>query len=166
MLPRTDTSHLGVFPLSFRGTLVAMPETPEEAGKHYRAYIEDAARESQRNYDRTLITLAGGALGLSFALLDKLASPHGVRSVNLLVGAWISWSATLLISLFAFLMSRAAFVSALKQLYGGNLDYRNPGGRWARLTVVCNILAGFLFFLGVVLIALFTLHNLETIGHG
>ncbi|MHA3774782.1 hypothetical protein ACXR0O_24940 [Verrucomicrobiota bacterium sgz303538] len=61
------------------------------------------AHESQTDFDKAVLALSGGALGLSFAFTEDVVGPENIVRAGFLLSAWISWgvsSASILMSYF------------------------------------------------------------------
>lgn len=126
----------------------------------YRAQLLEYAKESQTSYDTTLITLASGALGISFAFVGQFIGNDPVQGPYLLASSWICWIVTLALILLSFATSRLALYKAVRQVDSGEQLSANPGGWLNRLTEMLNVLAGLLFFGGVVAMMCFAYINL------
>ncbi len=105
------------------------------------------------SFDRAIMTLAGGALGISIAFIHNVA-PHP-RHTRVLGCAWLSFALSLLVILASFLSSERAVVKMVAQLDQDAGEI--PRGK---LTDWFNwISAGALIF-GVVLLVIFAWLNL------
>ena len=137
-----------------------MSKTQQEYKDEYRAQLLDYAKESQMSYDKTLIALSGGALGLSFVFVEQFASKGPVQLQSLLVTSWICWAVSLSLMLFSFYTSNRAMLRAIRRLDNDPSLSTNPGGFLDRVTEWFNLLAGILFVVGVVAVVWFALINL------
>jgi uncharacterized BrkB/YihY/UPF0761 family membrane protein len=135
-------------------------ETMQDYRDKYRAQLLEYAKESQTSYDTTLITLAGGALGISFAFISQFIGDDPMQEPHLLAVSWICWVVTLALVLFSFATSTAALYRAVRQVDSEKLLAANPGGWFDRLTGILNMIAGVLFVGGVVAMAWFAFVNL------
>ncbi len=135
--------------------------SPEEHREHLwetHAVLVDAHRENSRSQDRTVITLAGGALVLSAAFLSDVWSEP--RWVPLLVAAWILFG----ISVGAVLLSYQAGTRRLddsiedikKEIYHGTGTRPPKEHPWIRRW---NMTALWAFFAGLVAIGMFATIN-------
>lgn len=126
----------------------------------YREYLVDALRRAQWEYDKTVLMLSGGALGISFAFIEKVAKDSPLHCAAYLFWAWMCWGTSVACVLTSFLTSQWGFRKAIEQIDSGETDPAKLGGSFTRATLALNFGSGFLFVTGVVLIALFAHENL------
>jgi len=50
-----------------------------------------AEQKSQDDYDKTLVSLSGGALGISFVFIEQIIGDNKVISEWILISAWSVW---------------------------------------------------------------------------
>ena len=127
----------------------------------YRQHLVLAEQKAQEDYDKTLIYLSGGALGISFAFIDRLTVGPPFAWQLLLFSAWGLWIASLVIMLLSFLFSRAALRRAIEEVDQNKVGSR-PGGIFAKWTEAFNSLGGVCFLIGLVTIGIFVWINLGT----
>lgn len=127
----------------------------------YRQHLVLAEQKAQEDYDKTLIYLSGGALGISFAFIDKLTAGPPFAWQWLLFLAWTSWVVSLVIMLASFLLSREALRCAIEEVDQNKVGSR-PGGIFTKWTEVFNRLGGICFLIGLVTIGIFVWINLGT----
>lgn len=135
-------------------------KTRQEYQDDYRAQLLEYAKESQTSYDTTLITLSGGALGISIAFINQFVGDDPIRYFALLAISWICWVVTLTLVLFSFYTSTKALHSAVRQIDSEKPLSARPGGFLDRLTGLLNFLSGVLFVVGVITMVWFALVNL------
>lgn len=126
----------------------------------YRQSLYASEQAMQSEYDKGIMTLSGGALGISFAFLKDIAGTKGLHDGGLLLTAWVLWGLSISFILSSFFTSTKALRSAaeavdLKTIY---LTLGKSG--WAFATKVLNALAGLCFFGGIVFLVWFVSHNL------
>ena len=131
-----------------------------EALNSYREQINLADQESIRSFDKSLITLSAGALGLSLTFVKEIVGPANVESTQTLVIAWICWIASLAMTLFSFYCSHLALRKTMEQIDNGTINSQSPGGRWTVITNGLNALSGVAFLGGVVFIVIFVSINI------
>ena len=136
------------------------PQNGKPDLREYRQHLVLAEQKAQDDYDKTLVLLAGGALGLSFAFVDKFIGPGPVALPGYLFFAWLLWVFSLGLVLTSFLLSRNALRFAIQQTDSGTIYSERIGGRWALRLTVCNVSAGIFFLTGVLFMAVFVWHNL------
>ncbi|MCH7762243.1 MAG: hypothetical protein IIB95_00700 [Candidatus Marinimicrobia bacterium] len=126
----------------------------------YRADLITGRQKAQEQFDKAVLTLSGGALGISFAFVDKFV-PKGsvVEHSNLLIIAWSCWGTSIMGALLAYYLSPIAFNKAIKQVDEDTIYDSHPGGFPDKITGVCNFLSSILFLIGVVFIIIFVSYN-------
>ena len=82
-----------------------MPDTTYQAYLDERAKLLEVEREYARNYDKYVLTLAGGSLALSLTFLKDLIPEQGPVAIWLL---WFSWILLVASALLVLLMMRAS----------------------------------------------------------
>ena len=132
-----------------------------DAMGQYRDHLVKAEQKAQDDYDKSILSLSGGALAVSFAFVEKFLQPDRVGSRWLLLLAWMAWAASVAAVLASYFFSHRALRVAIDQCdQGGSPIPRKPGGRFAKATEVLNVMGGSLFIFGVALIAVFATLNL------
>jgi len=152
---------------------VSEPDLSNEDDLEYRVYLDerklliDAKREGARSFDKAILTLAAGALGLSLTFVKEIAPNMRLGTIPLLIGAWAGFCVSLLCTLVSFLTSQAACSRQLKILeaeYFGNRDSRSEKinlKNWpGMLTNWLNILSIITFIAGAVFLAVFSAVNM------
>jgi hypothetical protein len=129
----------------------------------YRKDIITQKAESTKSYDQAILTLAGGALGISIAFIENLAARPPIRH-DLLNLSWGSLTLALLSTLLSFFASQQALsrhVTIWDELY------RNPDAdktnNWSRATAILNFLSVIFFIAGIVLLVWFASVNLPAL---
>ena len=131
----------------------------------YRNQLADIENTSQQQYDKYIMSLAGGAFGLSFTFANNFVG-ESPNLTGLLVAAWISWGLTIAFGLFSFyasvLAARRLRAEVDRVLVSGAAGQLLPGASpdWASgLTHLLNVGAGVLFVVGIAALSLFVLFN-------
>jgi len=136
------------------------PHIDESAVPAYRAHLVQARQKAQEDYDKTVLSLSGGALGISFAFVKDIVGSGPTASPHLLMLAWVAWGLSSACVLISFYTSHITLERAIKQIDRGEYRYQ-PGGKAATLTHALNALGGIAFVLGVAAIAVFVNSNLR-----
>ena len=131
-----------------------------ESLEGYRTELLKLRREAETAFDRTVVTLSGGALGVSFAFVKDFV-PGIAADPGYLMAAWGSWVASLACTLASHYFSALALTRALEQVDRGTINRESPGGGFTATTKVLNALGGLGFVAGVVLMGLFVARNLR-----
>ena len=130
--------------------------------KEYRNLLVEAERQAQESFDKTVLSLSGGALAISFAFITDVIGDDPIRNPVFLILAWLSWGLSLTFILSSFYFSQRAFRYAVGQVDRNEVYDQNViGGKSARLTQWLNGLAGLLFIVGVICISFFVSFNLN-----
>lgn len=127
----------------------------------YRELIVGAHQKAQDDYDKTVLLLAGGALGVSFSFFDSVLKDRAPVCVGVLLAAWISWGSSLLCVLASYLFSIQALLRTIRQIDQLKIRSQRPGGFLAGLTSALNWAGGLFLVSGVVCYALFAFTNLS-----
>lgn len=141
----------------------------------YMIYIDErrelviGERESSSRFDKWILTLSGGALGLSITFIDKITPNPTPNSSYLLSLSWLLLLLTILISLASHLTSQAAFRRQRdildKQLEAGTEEGEREGVNRPAIVTNCLNIASMVFFgAGVIFLCLFLIYNLPTEG--
>jgi len=129
----------------------------------YRQHLVLAEQKAQEVYDKTVLSLSGGALGISFAFVDKFLTGDTVYGKAYLVSAWFCWGLSVAVVLASHFFSQRALRRAIEQVDQGEIYIRAPGGVFSRITDICNTAGGALFLIGLVMMILFIDTNLGAI---
>ena len=129
--------------------------------REHLGLLLEAEKESQGQYDKTVLALAGGAIGISFAFLTDIVGGTP-EHVGWVLTAWITWACSIATCLLSFGASTLAFRKAIKQFVSGQLT--NLGGGWKLTTSILNVAAGVLLMAGILFLVIFVAKNLQ--GNG
>lgn len=137
-----------------------MAQTLDEVAAEYRRQLLTLEQKSTEAFDKAVLSLSGGALGLSIAFLNNGFAPNRAGLTGFLLGAWIFWASSLILTLISFWLSARAMQLAVKQLDEGRLPQEHPGGLWDKATKLLTPLGGVGFIGGVGLMIFFVHSNL------
>ena len=65
--------------------------TPTADMQEYRRSLVALRQDAQVDYDKAILTLSGGALGISFAFFRDITGKLGTGHAGFLLAAWIFW---------------------------------------------------------------------------
>lgn len=119
-------------------------------------WLIQADHTASRDFDRTVVTLSAGALGLSIAFIQNIA-PQPIHKGWLAIG-WGLFALSLIANLASFLTSRQALRWEMQHF---DEDVETPGGPFAKATVALNLGAAAAFVLGVLALVTFAYLNLR-----
>lgn len=111
------------------------------------------------------MTLAGGALGVSFAFIRDLVAKPAPATIGVLRYAWTALATSILCILLSMLTSQYALRKAIAQVDAERIRQEHPGGWYAQFTTSLTLLAGVLFVLGVLLLVQFAVLNLRVMAN-
>lgn len=128
-----------------------------EEQQEHRRHLVEALHAASQDFDRAIMTLAAGALGLSIVFVHNVA-PEPKRT-SLLGWSWGLFAFSLLAIVISFLTSQAALRWEIDHFTDRERG-EYPGGNAGRATSILNIAAGGSFILGVLTLAWFAFVNL------
>lgn len=122
----------------------------------YRDLLQELSIKSQEQYDKTLLTLSTGALGLSFAFIKDIVNISSATNTNYLTGSWMCLTLSVLCILISFLSAKHALDKAIEaedndEFYESKLD---------RLTSILNWMSAAFFVSGLIFLTVFIQLNL------
>lgn len=127
----------------------------------YRDFLIAADQKASEAYDKTIMTLSGGALGLSVTFLKDIVGDSKRVSVCWLEASWMCLTVSLLLILASMLFSQWALRKAINQVDTRTLDHEQAGGLLSFCTASLNVFAGLLCVAGIMLLAWFSLANIK-----
>jgi hypothetical protein len=143
------------------------PETVvtfDERVAQYRADLLKLEQDMQREYDKAVMALSGGAFGISLTFLKEVIAGSPIMMPSFLLSSWLCWGSSVACVLFSYFTSTLALRAAIKQTDNHTLYLKSQklGGRYDLVTKILNFLGGILFLTGVISIVLFVSSNLMT----
>lgn len=130
----------------------------------YRQWLIAAEQKSQEDFDKTVLSLSGGALGISFVFLKDIIGVNHVQEVTLLFISWVAWAFSTFVILASYYLSRLALQKAIKQIDDKTIYQSRAGGSYALATAILNALGAILFLIGVCFMTAFASTNLSIKG--
>ncbi len=129
---------------------------PEPSNPTYRQWLFQVHHTASRDYDKALMMIAGGGLGISIAFIRDVG-PH--PNMKWLLGAgWFLLALSLLVILIAFVTSQKALLREIGDLDDSAAKPRpNLHAEW---TGILNLVSGGCCVLGVVCVLIFAGYNL------
>ncbi|BCG65168.1 MAG: hypothetical protein methR_P2990 [Methyloprofundus sp.] len=125
----------------------------------YRNGLITAEQKSQDDYDKTVISLSGGALGISLIFIKDIIGDSEPIMVWTVITAWVLWALSITSVLISYFLSRLALRKSIIQLDNDNFS-EGVGGCAAKATQVFNVISGALFILGIVFLIIFSSQNI------
>jgi hypothetical protein len=133
----------------------------EEVDPEYRQWLVAAEQKAQEDFDKTVLTLSGGALGISFAFVKDIIGDKPIEHSSWLVIAWVAWALSTTAMLGSFFVSRLALRKAILQCDDGTIFCSPPGGFYTKLTRWLTVAGAVLFLVGVLFMAAFVKSNIS-----
>lgn len=130
----------------------------------YRKNLVAAEQKAQEDFDKTVLTLSGGALGISFAFLKDVIGANPIAHPYLLFAAWVAWGFSTFSVLASYHLSHLALRKAVKQVDEGLIYKQRAGGVFATWTARLNEAGAVLFLVGVLCITIFAGFNFKLRG--
>jgi hypothetical protein len=131
-----------------------------EADSKYREMLVKADQKAQEDYDKTILLLSGGALGISLGFLKDIVGDRPAEYSGWLIASWASWAASLTCVLASYYFSQQAIRRMIRELDAGRIYAGYPAGCLGRATAFLNAAGGLLFVVGVVTIVVFVSQNM------
>ena len=140
-------------------------ETNQRDYEAIRNHLMTALHSSHEQYDRAVLTLSTGLLGLSIAFVRPDAEKPLEHVSCILVLSWLSLLLAIVATILSLLSSRRATRKALEDVYNlyrlGKLETLQSTNRWSRATETFNIISALGFLVGAVLTVLFVILTLR-----
>ncbi|WP_405229570.1 hypothetical protein [Lentisalinibacter sediminis] len=124
----------------------------ESTSESYRKHLIEAYQDHSVSFAKAQMTLAGGALPVSIALVDNITGFSNPDHAYLLLASWICWSLALTSIVGAYFSGRQAAWKAIAQFDAGRLggtEGEKPGGWIAILVNFLTLISLVLFVLGI-----------------
>lgn len=132
----------------------------DDIRKQYRENLATLEQKAQDDYDKTILTLSGGALGITIAFIKDIVGNDPVINSNLIFYAWLLWGISISAILLSFYFSILAMRKAIDQIDEGANNIKKPGGWFDSVTGILNAVGGLFFIAGVILAAIFIRQNI------
>lgn len=136
---------------------------PEYLAK-YRDLLIAADQKAQEEFDKAVLSLSGGALGVSLVFLKDVIGSDPIGWPSLLMAAWVCWAFSTLFVLVSYHLSHKAIRASIQQIDDGDPYAQKFGGDWAVWTARLNVWGATLFVAGVLFITSFACVNLSAKG--
>ena len=129
---------------------------------------QDGAHAALQEFDRAILTLSAGALGLSLAFIKDIVPLNKAIHLVLLFGSWVLFGASILLTLVSFVASQKAFKHSQKVAYQYYmeqkheiLDQRHVP---ALVTRYLTYAAGVCFLVALIMTLVFTTVNVSNLS--
>ncbi len=132
----------------------AVPSDPT-----FRDRLIEADRVESQAYDKTVLTLSGGALAVSLAFLKDIAPHPHPSTLWVLHSAWGLLTCSLIFVLASMLTGRRSIRRIIKQIDEGTWTKEPVGGNYFWITSALNTASGVAFVMGAVFLFAFAASN-------
>ncbi len=122
-----------------------------------RKSLIEAQLQSYISLDKWLLTLSGGAFGLSITFIKNIIPSEGSKVILVLFLAWLSFCLSLLSTLISFSTSQTAYSKQIEIIENDLEDNSNTYRNW---TIFLNKFSVICFIVGVFSLAIFCSVNL------
>ncbi len=127
----------------------------------YRDFLMDKHHQASVSFDKAVMTLSGGALGISLTFLHDVVSSPLPETKIFLTTSWLSFALSLASILISYLTSIGSLRKAMGQVDDGTIyNVKTPGGIPTLLTVTLRITSAIGFLSGVFFFIVFALNNI------
>lgn len=141
---------------------MSKPNPVPEHLLEYRKVLVAADQKGQEEFDKAVLSLSGGGLGVSLVFLKDVIGSDPVAIPMVLMGAWVCWALSTLSVLISYHLSILTLRRGIEQIDQGDA-YSGPlGGAFAIWTERLNLAGAGLFFVGVLMITVFACVNLSS----
>jgi hypothetical protein len=125
--------------------------------REYRKFLEQCETEATSDFDKTTVTLSGGALGLAIAFLKEVPRNTPRWAFHVFAGAMVALVLSVLGVLLSLMASRKSMRYELQCVDGKRQkpDGEEAGGWWRRATETFNWIALVGCVLGIGALAFF-----------
>ncbi len=127
--------------------------------KDHRKYLNEIAERNIVNFDKAILTLSSGALAISIVFIDKIIGPNGVNYIPILVLAWFSFLAAIVLNLWSYLSGYEEITKEIE-----DIDKKKKTSNDSVLknkTHKSNICVLVLFTVGTFALLIFSLINMK-----
>lgn len=125
----------------------------------YRDWLVQADHQASLNYDKAVMALSGGALGVSVTFLKDIVPAPILSTKPLLYVSWIAFAVSLAAILISYPFSMASLRNTVRQVDDGSIYTKPIGGFATNFTEFLRVLAAIGFLVGVAGFVWFALVN-------
>ncbi|MGD0785395.1 MAG: hypothetical protein ABR969_06250 [Sedimentisphaerales bacterium] len=127
----------------------------------YRQELANSKFKVAQDFDKALLTLSGGALGISMTFIKDIVTKPEYKWI--LVVSWTCFGLSIIILLLGFYVCRKAYTQEilfLDAIQEKVIKANNNKNTWSEATEVANISALVFFIIGLILLATFIFINI------
>ena len=149
--------------LIFEVTPISSKETRNDSNDdliEYRKQLIEIEQKVGDSFLKTLLTLSGGALGLSLAFIKDIIGDDPIQNSKALIISWSLLTLSLASILVSLYLGIIAYRCAINQIDKCTIYQQSPGGKCAKLMPIFNCLSICTFIAGLVFLLVFTYMNI------
>lgn len=128
--------------------------------KKYRQQLTEIEQKIGDSFLKTLLTLSGGALGLSLAFIKDIVGENPMVNPKILVASWSLLTISLASILLSLYLGISAYRHAINQIDKGTIYKESVGGLCAKAMPYCNFISISTFISGVIFLFIFAFKNI------
>lgn len=132
----------------------------DESLREYRQHLVETLQKVSESYDKTVITLSGGALAISFTFVKDFIGKEPANDPELLFWAWVLFALSLAAVLFSLFFGTLAFRKAISQVDDGTIYDKKAGGVLDKITIWLHSSGAILLIVGLFLLGSFVYQNI------
>lgn len=145
-----------------------MSEYDKESVDYFKEVSEHRAK-NQDSYDKYLVQLAAGGLGLSFAFIKLIDDPSKLVSEEAIIIAWLGWAVAVISTLTSFkTASKAATLNLILERHiiektikdGARSSREKEIDSWDSATTFFNSISYVAFIIGTLFFVGFMIENI------
>lgn len=144
------------------GTNTDMEDTTNNSAddNSYRNKLIDIEQRVSEQFDKTMLTIAGGSLAISLAFIKDVIGDGAMQSGWLLIISWACLTACLILILVSFYFGLLAYRKAQDQVDDETIKEETPGGYYSKILSTCNAIGIVLLCAGLITLFTFAYFNL------
>ncbi len=119
-----------------------------------RKLLIEARQQSYQQFDKAILTLSSGGLGVSIIFLRDILPFEQITDYSFLIASWVLFALSITCTLISFLASQYAYDEQLELIniyfLNKDSDALTKKNRFAQITGGLNIFAAIFFILAVI----------------
>jgi hypothetical protein len=127
----------------------------------YKKSLLESEKKMQESYDKSVMTLSGGAIGISFTLFVQIITKSDISHAGWFVSAWLCWMTSIGSVMASYFTSVHAHRSAYNAVENHTIYIEHKKCIWTRSTTYLNYFGGALFLIGLILVSVFIYGNMN-----
>jgi hypothetical protein len=137
-------------------------EIDDEVYRDHRKHLVELGSESLRTFDRAILTLSSGALGISLTFVNMIV-PGSPSASYLVVISWLGYVISIVTNLISYQLSwlhSMREVEVIDEVYSRKHPYTDRNARLRRIINISNLIALVVFVISTFFLCAFVWENL------